>query len=290
MVVRFSHMDIARCTRALLPFVIAGLVAITSTLALAQSDPGCGGETIPCQIADGSGGQYYVMPPRGWDGVSPLPVLMFFHGYGATGQVFVKSQNMQRIARRGGFLLVAPDGLNKTWAHQGSPSNLRNEMAYVDALLADLKQRFPIDDRRMWAGGFSQGGSMVWDLACKRGDLFQAYVPIAGGFWNPMPTNCPAGPVNILHIHGLQDSTVPMEGRPIGSSWHQGDIRLGFEVWKQEAGCSVRPQRSDSRGRLRCDKWTTCTSGKTLALCLHDGGHSLPQGWSDEAYRFLNSL
>ena len=43
----------------------------------------------------------------------------------------------------------------------GSPENHRDEFAFVKAVLDDAEARYPIDTRRLWASGFSQGASMV---------------------------------------------------------------------------------------------------------------------------------
>lgn len=273
--------------RSLFATVAIALLSWSSAIvdaAAAQDD--CG-EMVPCTLQDGTN-QYYVAPPPRWDGQRRLPVFVFIHGYGATGEGMMGWTGVRRVAERGGYLFVAPDGLNKTWAHQGSPSNRRNEMAYFRAVLSDVAERFPIDRNHVVISGFSQGGSMAWDLACQMGNRARAFIPIAGGFWNPMPTSCPGAPVNLLHIHGTQDRTVPLKGRPIGQSWHQGDIVEGFKVWTAAARCGT--PRQTRRGKFTCTVWDQCESGNRLELCLHDSGHSVPGGWGQEARRFLRSL
>ena len=111
---------------------------------------------------------------------------------------------------------------------QGSPSHYRDEFAFVRAVLDDVEARFPIDKRRLWASGFSQGGSMVWYAACFLGDRFAAFVPVAGDFWEPLPPNCPSGPASIRHIHGLADETFPTSGRAVAEHSHQGRSLAGL--------------------------------------------------------------
>lgn len=243
----------------------------------------------PCPIIGGAGGQYYVSPPPGWDGKRRLGALLIFHGYQSSGLAFIKTAKTREAAHRGGYMLVAADGIGKSWSHTGSPSQYRNEVAYVEGLLADLERRFPIDRDNLWAAGFSQGGSMTWEIACYLGRRFKAFVPIAGAFWNPLPNSCPSGPVNVLHIHGTADRTVPMMGRPIGP-YRQGEVMKGWEVMKASNACRAKPDATRSTGIFRCEKWSSCGSAYQLELCLHDKGHIIPDGWADLAYDFLKTL
>lgn len=262
--------------------------AIGSAGSVAAAQP-CGTVERPCDIDRGSGGRYYARPPAGWDGTKPLGVLLFFHGYQSSGAAFIENVSLQKAAARGRYLLVAADGLQGTWSHTGSPSQRRNEVEYVRNLIDDLTTRFPIDRADMWVAGFSQGGSMTWEVACFLGSTFKAYVPIAGAFWQPLPKSCPGGPVNILHIHGTADSTVPMLGRSIGP-YRQGEVMKAWTIAKAMDRCAIDPQVTQTRGPFACEEWTACDTGTRLHMCLHKGGHSMPPGWADLAYDFLGAI
>lgn len=229
----------------------------------------------PCEVEDGS---YLAVPPATWDGTSPLPVLVFFHGYAASAAAMLNHQALIDGAARLGALLVLPDGREnsrgqQSWSHQGSPSQNRDELAYIDSVVSDVQTRYPTDGEPPLFAGFSQGGSMVWNIACSRGQDYGRYVSIGGGFWEPMPAVC-AGPVDLVHVHGLDDTVVPLEGRPIGDRWQQGNIFVGFERFKAAGSCSSQPTELFEQGDLHCRAWTECSAGQ-LTLCLHDGGHSM---------------
>ncbi len=249
----------------------------------------CGSVKQPCEIPTAGGGRYYAKPPPDWDGKRPLGVLLFFHGYQSSGAAFIKNQGVLNAAHRGGYMLVAADGIGGSWSHTGAPTQNRNEVTYVRDLLNDLATRFPIRQDELWVSGFSQGGSMVWETACYLGQRFKAFVPIAGAFWQPLPTTCPGGPVNILHIHGTADRTVPMLGRPIGP-YRQGEVMKAWALMKAVDQCSPLPQLRDSSGRYRCETWNDCRSKRLLEICLHDSGHEIPADWADLAYAFLAKI
>ncbi len=58
---------------------LALLLAIALMGAPAAAAP-CGG-TVPCEV---EGGYYLAAPPPDWDGSSPLPLVVYFHGWNAS--------------------------------------------------------------------------------------------------------------------------------------------------------------------------------------------------------------
>ncbi len=214
--------------------------------------------------------------------------MIFFHGYLGSAARAIENDALRRAVHDAGYMLVAPDGLAGTWAHVGSPSDRRDEPAFMDRVRADLLARWPVDTERLLVAGFSQGGSMVWDLACLRGDAYSAFVAIAGGFWEPLPEACPSGPVRLRHLHGWSDEVVPLEGRPIRQTFRQGDILAGFALWRRHDGCAMPPDDTFARGDLRCRAWTQCRRGGELQLCLHDGGHAFRVEWVAEAIAWMD--
>jgi polyhydroxybutyrate depolymerase len=241
----------------------------------------------PCEVADG---RYYALPPPGWDGKSPLPATVFFHGWQSTGLTFAEDPGFTAAFAAEGVMLVLPDGVDKTWAHGGSPSSARDELAFMDEVRADLLARWPIDPDRLLVTGFSQGGSMVWDLACHRGRDYRAFAAVSGAFWEPLPERCEGGPVDLLHIHGTDDGVVPMVGRPIGDRWRQGDVLAGMAVLRDADGCPAAPARTEAAAGLACEVWDGCSSGRELRLCRHEGGHLMPKGWVQLAHTWARGL
>lgn len=242
----------------------------------------------PCTV---EGGAYYALPPPGWDGSSPLPATIFFHGYKAPAAGFARDEPFRAAFAAEGVLLVLPVGINDTWAHHGSPSQARDELAFMDAVRADLLDRLPIDTHRLLVTGFSQGGSMVWELACYRGRDYTAFAPIAGAFWEPLPASCPGGPIDLRHVHGTRDRTVPMAGRLIAGRFHQGDVLRSLAILRRADGCAEAPDRAENEpAGLVCEIWDRCSSGREMRLCLHGGEHIMPTGWVASIHRWARGL
>jgi len=116
--------------------LIAGILISTSPHpAAAQQD--CVDQT-PCALDDRS---YHVKVPDDWDGVTPMPVMLHFHGWGRQGTLIVKHGRISGATRKRGVLLLAPNGLGKSWDfwNPGSPDT---DFA---AAVIDLDQRESCD-------------------------------------------------------------------------------------------------------------------------------------------------
>jgi len=249
----------------------------------------------PCAVTfDDNGtadfGQYYVSTPADWDGTARLPAIIWFHGYQGSGTAAMNNRGLVEAWTDVGFLFVAADGRNRTWSHQGSPSQARNDTAYVQAVIDDVQDNYALDPDRIVAAGFSQGGSMVWSAACFVGAPFSHYAPISGAFWDPLPEACEAGPITMRHTHGMSDTVVPMAGRRIGNSWRQGDVPDGLDILRDTNDCQLEPDISGlTVGAAACSVWSSCTEG-ALQLCLHDGGHGVPAGWSASTQAWIEDM
>jgi polyhydroxybutyrate depolymerase len=269
--------------------VSIALVGATLRPAPAQAvaDTGCGIE-IPCEIENG---EYRIRFPANWDGKTPLGAIVFLHGWRGTAQGEMRNAAWTRLADRLNVAFVAPQGAGKTWSYPGAPRAFRDEFAFFDALIADLATRFPLRANRMMATGFSMGGSMVWNLACYRGDLFAGFAPIAGAFWDPIPDSCPSPAPVLFHVHGTADRTVPLQGRPIGERWRQSDVADSLAVWQAQAGLPRAFPASAPDTGLNCQRQERPSqsgpAAPLLEVCLHSGGHSVRAEWVERAWRAL---
>ena len=252
----------------------------------------CGAADRACAVPLGT---YRVAAPPWREGDPPRPVVMHFHGFGQSGADVLQDQAVVEPIVARGYVLLAPDGLvppgrsGGSWSFGARPPQ-RDELAFVRQVLADAVPRFHLDRARVLASGFSIGGSLTWYLACRAPDAFAAFAPVAGGFWQPLPTGC-AGPVRLLHTHGWRDQTVPLEGRPLRPGLEQGDIFAGLQVWRRANGCTgLMADRFATDGDHWRRAWDRCAPGTALELVLHPGGHEVPPGWADLALDWFESV
>jgi len=245
----------------------------------ATSAHACGG-TSRCEVEEG---YYLAVPPPDWDGVTPLPLIVYFHGWNGSPEGALRNRAMLNAAHRRGALFVSPFAQTGYWRQigEGRAEHGRDEAAYARAIADDIRKRWPIDETRTLASGFSRGASMVWNVACYVGG-YAGYAPIAGGFWDETPSDCPAGPANIRHIHGLKDRVVAYDEVGV---YNSAPIPEGLAVFRRLNRSG--PAESFEQGRFACKRWP---GEKTVEVCLHAKGHSIPAEWVAEGMDWLNEV
>lgn len=226
----------------------------------------CGGAE-PCPVGNRS---YLALPPDDWNGRDALPVLIHFHGWGRTGANVIGNPEISGATREAGVLLLAPNGLSKSWSFWRAPSR---DVPFVEAMVEDAARRFPIDRKRIYVSGFSYGAAMAWRLACERGADYAAFLPIAGTLWNFGELEHCSAPVRLRQVHGLADTVMDL---PRGAG---GDPLYAVSPWLHRNGCKTAPDKTERVGIFTESVWTSCASGRGVELDLHESGHVIPQGW-----------
>ncbi len=246
------------------------MLAVAFVAAAARAEPSL------VTLADGT---YRAVPPEGWDGKRALPLVLYLHGYREDSAKIAANADLVAAVTALNALLVVPDGMGGGWSHVGAPSHKRDDIAFLHRVVADAEERWPIDRARVFAAGFSIGGSMVWDLACHGANGFAAFLPFSGDFWTPYPEHCDTGPIELRHTHAVNDHTFPMAGRSLFGQFQQGDVHKGFAILEATDACGADFDREAQEGDLDCESWTKCGSGKQLEMCLHHGDHQIQPDW-----------
>jgi polyhydroxybutyrate depolymerase len=212
--------------------------------------------------------------PEGHDGQERIGAIVFAHGYRGSAAGVMRNKSLARTASELGVAIIAADSAENDWDIPGTPSNMRAtgdaEYDYFDEMIDHASAGFAIDRNRLMAAGFSAGGMMVWELACRRSDLFSVFVPMSGTFWGSELPTCDTPAASIIHIHGNSDPTVPLAGRRIMATT-QGDVEKTLEMYAEYG--AFGPPAPDSVMDLTCENRSN-EDGKMLNFCLFDGGHS----------------
>ena len=234
----------------------------------------CGGADA-CALGER---EYHAAPPPDWDGASPLPVLLHFHGWGRRSGGVLKNKRVAAAAHDAGALLVAPQGLGRSWSFWSEDSP---DSDFALAVLEDVAKRWPVDEARIFISGFSYGGAMAWRLACDKGAVAAAFLPIAGTLWRE--DDC-LEPVRMAHVHGLKDTVMDY---PFGED---GSEDGAVSLWLEENRCGAEPDETERVGVFTCRRWTAC-GGPPVELCTHPYGHMIPKSWLAYALpRALSSI
>lgn len=256
----------------LLYFFIAAAAFLLPLPSLAA---GCGG-VVECRVEDGS---YRIEQlPEG----KSKGVVLFFHGYKSSAEAQMKHRALVEVAHAHGLAFAAVDGVNGTWSHGGSPSQDREETAFIAQVFDDLQARFGFSSGKIVVSGFSQGASMAWYTLCSQGRRIAGAVTFSGVFWNPLPApeDCAEGIPPVVHFHGQADRTFPLAGRAIGTRFRQGATFASRDIIRQSAGCTMPSVREKKIGGIMCEVDQGCGRGD-IALCIHEDGHRVDPGLLD---------
>ena len=191
---------------------------------------------------------YLLFLPKGY-GAQPAqrwPLVIFLHGSGERGtdiEIVKKNGPPKVIMQHTGspFILVSPQ------LEEGEDGS-RWDIAKLDTLLVDLRQRFRIDSSRIYLTGLSLGGYATWDWALKRPDLFAAIVPVAANSENKAADPCTLKDMPIWAFHGDQDDVVdPLAGFAIVHAIDQckGSVRPRMTIYPQTTHGSWEPAYDD---------------------------------------------
>ena len=246
---------------------LASMRVLLFFLLFANPALSCTGQE-PCLVGDRS---YHIREPDSWDGVSPLPVLLHFHGWARQGTLIVQHQRISGATRRRGVLLVAPNGQNKTWDfwRSGSP-----DIGFARAVLDDVKARYPVDETRVFVSGYSWGSNMAWRFVCEDGADIAALLAISGTL--AQDTECRTAPGQVRQVYGLKDQVLDY---PFGPN---GEVDWPVKLWRDAFECGegrkTGPWQQVNFLTLSRTVWDDCAAG-TVTLDTHPGGHFIPHGW-----------
>ena len=240
-------------------------------------------------IVGGVSRSYIVHAPKGHDLKSPLPVVLALHGATMNGPMMAWFSGLNRKADEAGFIAVYPNGTGTHssyfWNGGSGPAaqNKVDDVAFIDALLDDLRRAYPVDAKRVYATGMSNGAMMAYRLAAELSGRIAAIAPVSGTVATEIGQ--PKRPVSVLHFHGTRDEYIPFTGgkgtrsifgtnyRPVEDSIRAWVTANGFDETPKndvlaEAGDGLRvTRRTYGAGR----------EGSEVALVVIDGGgHTWP--------------
>lgn len=236
--------------------------------------------------------RYFVHQPEGWDGVTPLPVVLNFHGGRSTPETQAGASQMNVLADEKDFMVVYPEGTgpgverdNYTWNAGGccgyAMENNVDDVGFVAALLDDLDAHYTIDRRRVYATGMSNGAMMAHRVGVELAERIAAVAPVAGSLMLENPPQ-PARPVPVMHFHGLLDENAPFNGGQSQNSLNpveQNSIPETIAWWVQADGANPEPATTTFTDYIEERHEPLSAGGAPVVLIiLPEGGHTWPGG------------
>ncbi len=237
---------------------------------------------------DGNDRTWHLYVPS-TNGTEPVPLLVALHGGLGSGEQFRENSGFDRLAESNKFLVVFPDGTrilprrdNRVWNGGGccgaAADGRHNvdDVGFISELIDQIKSEWPVDPARVFATGHSNGAIMSYRLACELSDQFSAVAFQAGSL---EIADCqPTRPVSMMHIHGLDDTNIPIDGgRGNGVSVHKfASPRESVKTFASLDGCTSQAAITDqSNPDLAGTLWSDCSDGVVVEMLTVDGaGHA----------------
>ena len=185
------------------------------------------------------------------------PVIFAWHWLGGTASQIMRYMSLGDWAEAGA-IVVAPDSCCGTfeWSFTAS-DDPAVDLTFYDDLLSCVNQQFSPDLSRVYTTGMSAGGLWTSYLLMHRADSLAAAAPISGGTAELMEFNPPARPLPVLLTWGGESDVYGV---------------YSFDVGSRELSADLLSQ------------------GSWVGHCVHDGGHTIPDGATETIWRFFQDV
>jgi polyhydroxybutyrate depolymerase len=191
-----------------------------------------------------------LVAPDAHDGRKRLPALFMLHGFRGDAASQDAYFRMSAVTRARGLYLVAPNGTtnregarfwNATDACCDFDRSGVDDVAYLTGLLDELARVVPVDAKRVYFVGHSNGGFMSYRMACERASRIAAVASLAGSDFIDPAACVPAKPVSVLQIHGTRDGTINYGGGAIDGLGRYPGAEDVVARWASRASCAGAP-------------------------------------------------
>ena len=248
---------------------------------------------------------------------SGAPLVFVLHG-GNGDMEGMRSQagwQFEQIADKEGFVIAYPDGTSYSDYGMKSSTDGKghwndgrtvegyycddkkvDDVGFISYLIDQASTKVKIDQKRVYATGFSNGGLMTDRLACELSDRLAAAAPVSGTFSVATSKSCnPTRYVPILTINGDADPLVTWDGSapsvPVSGldSTQKIAVSATLNEWKNVQKCSSVTTSShidaDPNDGTNVDvtKYSQCGGGTNQYqnYVVHGGGHTWPGAGGD---------
>jgi polyhydroxybutyrate depolymerase len=206
---------------------------------------------------------------------SPAPLVLLFHGLGDTSRNFARALQFEADWPEAtvAYPLGRPraDRQNLRGWQVAPGGDARSELAFVEALLAGISARYRVDHRRIYAGGFSNGGHLTFALLTGQPCRFAAFAPVGA------------------LASGLENATVP---RPVLYLFGRNEPREHQVDWQRTVVALARMNRATGVKREWAPghtEFVAAPGGAATVYALYNAGHVWPYSGNEHIVRFFRS-
>ena len=200
--------------------------------------------------------EYLIFVPDSYNQSLATPMMLNFHGFAGKASDYMRYADMRSVAESENFILVYPqgscsDGLSH-WnpcPRGGENKSSADDLGFIQAIINDISTQYNVDQERIYATGYSNGGMMAYGLANHKSDLIAAVACVSGIMLDCFGSISHSMP--ILHLHGTSDNELPYNGNSDYPS-----VQSILEYWIGFNNTSINPtSRIDNSGTIPIEQY-----------------------------------
>jgi poly(3-hydroxybutyrate) depolymerase len=224
--------------------------------------------------------RYILSVPANYDNTKPYRLVIAWHQLdGNDKQMYQQNYYwLKDIAdAASSTIFVAPNGEKNGTPCTGTgngeggcgwPDSSGSNVALADAVVAQVEENFCIDKKKIFANGWSYGGSMSYRTACSRPlggtgtwgvravAVYNGAAQLSSGGCNPSKT------VAFYASHGTNDNVLG----------YDGGVSMATTYAKLNGCTAMTPTRAT--GNHVCTNYTGCMAGYPVEFCSFVGQHT----------------
>ncbi len=214
------------------------------------------------------------------------PLVICLHGGFGTGEGMMKWSDFRPMANRDKFIIVCPDGINRSWNDgRETKANKKgiDDVKFIDHIITYIITTYNADAGRVYITGMSNGGFMASRLACELHRRIAAIAVVAASLNKNMDYE-PTQPLPVMYIQGTADPLVPFAG---------GDMKKGakgpiygheevLQKWAAIDTCNNKPVITnlpdvahDGTTVIK-EEYSNPNGLKVIGYTIVNGGHAWP--------------
>jgi polyhydroxybutyrate depolymerase len=231
-----------------------------------------------------------VYVPQNLPAGEKAPLVIMLHGYMVDGRVEELYLQLTPLADSRGFFYAYPNGLvdksgsyywNATDACCDYDHSNVDDSKYLASVITEIEAAYPVDPKRVFIVGHSNGAFMAYRMACDHADLIAAVGSLAGAMWEDTSKCKPSEGVSILEIHGTADTEVIYDGST-KENYPSAPITVGD--WATFDGCDKAPTTDSKKldliaggsAETTVTRYQNCKSDRDVELWTMAKGSHLP--------------
>ena len=228
--------------------------------------------------------EFQFIVPSSYDGTTPTPMVLDFHGLGSNGPQQALFSGVAAQAELAGFIAVEPTGLplpgddRNSWELPQFDTPGRDDVQMVVDLIDFVSQNVCVDPGRIYSMGMSNGSLFTSELVCDLSERIAAAVSVAGVTHDD---SCdPTRAVPYLAFHGIDDTTVPFNGGGVSSlgesEFFEQVMPEEFSQFADDFGCTGS-EDSSVTAEITLTSYVGCNDEVELGFyAIAGAGHTWP--------------